>query len=40
MEAQRRHKPDDLLTCLEQFAQFMTRDDIYHDDFTAMEHYT
>ncbi|KAJ5123881.1 Meiosis specific protein SPO22 [Penicillium bovifimosum] len=40
MEAYRLRKSSALLTCLEQFQKFMTRKEIYHEDFTAAEHYT
>ncbi|KAJ5392935.1 hypothetical protein N7465_011909 [Penicillium sp. CMV-2018d] len=39
MEAQRQHKPEEVLNCLDQFVKFLTSDDIYHDDFPAAEHY-
>ncbi|KAJ5780157.1 Meiosis specific protein SPO22 [Penicillium paradoxum] len=39
MEAQRQHKPEQVLDCLEQFIKCLTSDDIYHHDFSAAEHY-
>ncbi|KAJ5847259.1 hypothetical protein N7455_011216 [Penicillium solitum] len=39
MEAQRQHKPEEVLNCLDQFIKCLTSDDIYHDDFPAAEHY-
>ncbi|KAJ6177747.1 hypothetical protein N7519_008208 [Penicillium mononematosum] len=39
MEAQRQHKPEEVLNCLDQFIKCLTSDDIYHDDFAAAEHY-
>ncbi|KAJ5471687.1 hypothetical protein N7530_009044 [Penicillium desertorum] len=39
MEAQRQHKPEEVLNCLDQFVKCLTSDDIYHDDFPAAEHY-
>ncbi|KAJ5554788.1 Meiosis specific protein SPO22 [Penicillium sp. DV-2018c] len=40
MEAYKQGKSHDVLNCLEQFPKFMSRNDIYHDDFTAAEHFT
>ncbi|KGO73909.1 Meiosis specific protein SPO22 [Penicillium italicum] len=39
MEAQRQHKPEEVLNCLDQFIKCLTSDDIYHHDFHAAEHY-
>ncbi|KAJ5394574.1 uncharacterized protein N7487_012215 [Penicillium crustosum] len=39
MEAQRQHKSEEVLNCLDQFIKFLTSDDIYHDDFPSAEHY-
>ncbi|CAG8897027.1 unnamed protein product [Penicillium egyptiacum] len=39
MEAQRQHKPEEVLNCLDQFIKCLTSDDIYHHDFSAAEHY-
>ncbi|KAJ5260252.1 hypothetical protein N7505_009633 [Penicillium chrysogenum] len=39
MEAQRQNKPEEVLNCLDQFIKCLTSDDIYHDDFSAAEHY-
>ncbi|KAI2695314.1 hypothetical protein CBS147332_9413 [Penicillium roqueforti] len=39
MEAQRQHKPEEVLNCLEPFINCLTSDDIYHHDFPAAEHH-
>ncbi|KOS41333.1 hypothetical protein ACN38_g7798 [Penicillium nordicum] len=39
MEAQRQHKPEEVLNCLDQFIKCLTSDDIYHSDFPAAEHH-
>ncbi|KAJ5463934.1 Meiosis specific protein SPO22 [Penicillium sp. IBT 31633x] len=39
IEAQRQHKPEQVLDCLDQFIKCLTSDDIYHEDFSAAEHY-
>lgn len=39
MEAQRQHKPEEVLNCLDQLMKCLASDDIYHHDFPAAEHY-
>ncbi|OQE34720.1 hypothetical protein PENCOP_c016G07080 [Penicillium coprophilum] len=39
IEAQRQDKPEEVLNCLDQLTKCLTSDDIYHQDFTAAEHY-
>ncbi|KAJ5173573.1 Meiosis specific protein SPO22 [Penicillium coprophilum] len=39
IEAQRQDKPEEVLNCFDQLTKCLTSDDIYHQDFTAAEHY-